>query len=144
MLGSESRPEVNEAFRGVVQLLGLSEEAKPQSQLYTETLKAFADTISIYQRLASLSSSRAADPFVQEILTIDAGQRTEYPAASQPAAPMGWDGHLPFCEIPGTGHLEGAAGQMEPLELPLDFHDWNDFSVPFSGDFGLNFGSGLL
>lgn len=147
MLAGEPRHDVNEAFNGVIQLLGMTEESKPQSQLYNETLRAFKDTIGLYQRMACLSSSRSTDPFVQQILTIDTGEKTTSPplaVESENPIPSTWDGGFPFCGVYHGDNLSGSMAQVNMPELPLQYHDWNDFSVPFSGDFGLNFGNGLL
>ena len=144
MLAGETRDDVNDAFQGVQRLLGLSEESKPQSQLYTETLKAFAETIGIYQRLFSLNLSRPADQFVQQVLSIETGSKAQAPPppadvfSQHPvSSSLGVSGQP--CDITLVESLGGTMSQTEMHELPLGYHDWNDFSVPFSGEFGINY-----
>lgn len=149
MFAGDPRPDLNEAFSGVIRFLNMSGESNPQSRLYSETLKAFSDTISLYQRMASFNSARAAEQFIEQIFTVNSSQplppwpQVDTESSQQVAALPDWD------DIFVSNDLEGAEnicflGHIGNNALSPGYQDLNDFTMQFSDNFAMDFRTGLL
>lgn len=132
MLADEARPDLNDAFQGVLLVLDMGRDSNPQSRLYAETLRAFGDTIRLYQRISSQKLPCAAEPFIEQILVIDPGQQESvaWDAAMSPSTIMNYANTI----LPG-----GLPFNTMNDNSPMD-HDWANLGIQFLEPFENGFG----
>lgn len=134
----------------MTRLLNMTGETNPQSRLYSETLQAFSETVSLYQRLTSVNSTRRADQFVEQILAIDESDQ-HLPTWAQ----MDNSSTLPTSVAPSwdEGMLSGVPlntesvefqAQSESINVSPEYHEWGDFTMHFSDNFVIDLRTGLL
>lgn len=143
----ETRCDLNEAFSGALHLLTKIGESSPQSKLYSETLKSFADSISLYQRLTFHKARRSAEQYVEQVFVIDLDEEVSWPPVGAPdlasLLPTGWDSLLPMSDLVGNED----PGFTLPTDLDehmLDLEGWGDLGTQFSDNFAIDLGAGLL
>lgn len=132
MLAEEARPDLNDAFQGVLMVLDMGSDTNPQSRLYAETLRAFDDTIRIYQRVSSQKLPQAAEPFIEQILVIDPVQQenTTWDAAMSSSVMMDYTNNMLIGGMNPTGMYENS--HM--------VHDWANMGIQFLEPFENGFG----
>jgi len=132
MLADEARPDLNDAFQGVLMVLEVGSDSNPQSRLYAETLRAFGDTIRLYQRISSLKLPHAAEPFIEQILVIDPGQQENvaWDTAMSPSVIMEYANSMLVGGLQPTGMNDNS---------PMD-HDWANMGIQFLEPFETGFG----
>ena len=123
MLADEARPDLDDAFQGVLLVLDVGSESNPQSRLYAETLRAFGDTVRLYQRMCSQKIPHAAEPFIEQILVIDPAQQDNsgWDAGMSPSMMMEYANSM----MPGGLNLSGMNDTS-----PMD-HDWANLGIQF-------------
>ena len=133
MLADGARPEVDDAFRGILLILDTDAESEPQSRRYAETLNALADTICIHQRISAQRLSHAAEPFVEQILNISPGQHedtTRDPGVTSTTTIDYLDGMINHDAL----HADG----MHDMD-----HDWANLGIEFLEPCGEDFSAGF-
>ncbi|KAJ5580013.1 uncharacterized protein N7459_005998 [Penicillium hispanicum] len=146
LFASESGTDIQESFKGILEMLNKIGEASPQSRLYSETLGAFMDTISAYRRQSTHKSRHAVDQYIDQILTIDidpdqSGQETA--SSSQYSTTFSWDTDADFHTA--FGSVDPTLGGQSGLEDYWSVQqDWDDIAMQFSDNFGIDFGAQML
>lgn len=123
MLADEARPDLDDAFQGVLLVLDVGSESNPQARLYADTLRAFLDTIRLYQRMSSQKIHHAAEPFIEQILVIDPAHQENAPwsAAMSPSTTMEYSNRM----MPGALNFSGMDDNSSMG------HDWANLGIQF-------------
>jgi len=135
MLADEGRPDLNDAFQGILVALDAGSDLNPQSRLYAETLRAFADTISTHQRMSFQKLPQAAESFVEQILSFESGHQedTVFDMVMSPGAPTN---NANVSLLP-----DGL--QTDVYDFSNMDHDWANLGIqflePFDNDCGVGF-----
>lgn len=132
MLSDDTRPDLNDAFQGVLMVLDVGSDSNPQSRLYAETLRAFDDTIRLYQRVSSQKLPQAAEPFIEQILVIDPVQQqnTAWDAAMSSSVMMDYTNNMLIGGMNTTGMYDNSAM----------IHDWANMGIQFLEPFENGYG----
>jgi hypothetical protein len=132
MLAEEARPDLNDAFQGILMVLDVGSDSNPQSRLYAETLRAFDDTIRLYQRVSSQKLPQAAEPFIEQILVIDPVQQehTTWDAAMSSSVMMDYTNNM----------LVGGMNPTGMYDNSHMVHDWANMGIQFLEPFENGFG----
>ncbi|GAB7326972.1 hypothetical protein MBLNU13_g10922t1 [Cladosporium sp. NU13] len=132
MLSDDTRPDLHDAFQGLLMVLDVGSDSNPQSRLYAETLRAFDDTIRLYQRVSSQKLPQAAEPFIEQILVID-------PVQSQNAA---WDAAMSSSVMMDytNNMLIGGMNTTGMYDNSTMIHDWANMGIQFLEPFENGYG----
>jgi hypothetical protein len=134
MLADEARPDLNDAFQGILVALDAGSDSNPQSRLYAETLRAFADTISTYQRMSFQTLPQASESFIEQILSFESGPDAVFDMAMSPGVLTDHaNDSLPLDELHSTSVYD--ISNMD--------HDWANLGIQFLEPFDNGFGVGF-
>ena len=113
-------------------VLDVGRESNPQSRLYAETLRAFDDTIRLYQRVSSQKLPQAAEPFIEQILVIDPVQQenTTWDATMSSSVMMDYTNSM----------LMGGMNPSGMYDNSHMVHDWANMGIQFLEPFENGFG----
>ncbi|KAH7362804.1 hypothetical protein B0T11DRAFT_281440 [Plectosphaerella cucumerina] len=142
----ETRTDLNETFTGVLQLLTKIGEASPQSKMYSETLRTFAESISIYQRLAAHKSRRLAEQLLEQVLVIDLDREPLWSsglASDLPAPLPSWDYSMAGRDFPMMEYT-GLPIPMNMDDVAMQIEEWEGLGLQFSDNFTVDFGTGIV
>lgn len=129
----DSRPDFQDNFAGVCEVLKRIGEANPQSRLYSEILCTFHDTIRIRRQQLSHRARRAVDQYIDQILVINVNEGADH---GGPTPITDYDNET--ARTSGGDVNLGLIEQVEWDEGWLAQYNWDDVSMQFSDNFTID------
>lgn len=131
---------------GVRDVLNKISEVSPQSKLYSETLRAFADTINMYRRQSSHKARHTIDQYIDQILVIEVEQgdsghtlAAQAPSVSQTS----WGPDLGISDSLSSDDPT-LIGLAELDDNWFSQQNWDNVPMQFLDNFSIDYGAHVM